>query len=66
MIRADTAAKAYIDDRQFAAPVPIRLPLKAGIHRVRVLYTESNSYSAVKWVTIHAGQTAAISFSEID
>jgi len=65
-IRADGKAKAYVDDSQFAAPVPIRLPLKAGIHRVRVVFVETNTTSAVKWVTVRAGQTAAVSFSEID
>jgi serine/threonine protein kinase len=65
-IQADAKAKAYVDDRQFAAPVPIRLPLKAGIHRVRVVFVETNTSSAVKWINVKAGKTTPVLFSEID
>jgi serine/threonine protein kinase len=65
-IRADAKAKAYIDERQFAAPVPVKLPLKAGIHRVKVVFVETNTSSETKWVTVEAGKTASVYFSEIE
>ena len=62
-ITADAPAKAYIDDRQYSAPVPIdSLVLDPGIHRVRVLFTETDTYSSTQWVTIRAGKTTRVHF----
>jgi hypothetical protein len=65
-ITADGKAKAYIDDRRFAAPVPVRLPMAPGIHTVRVLFVETNHWSSTKWVTIETGKTKSVFFSSLE
>lgn len=65
-ITADGKAKAYIDDRRFASPVPIRLPLRPGIHTVRVLFVETNHWSSTRWVTIKTGKTKSVFFSSLE
>ena len=60
-ITADSPAQAYIDDG-LPVPVPSRLPLPAGIHRVRVKFVETETFSATRWIAIKPGQTARASF----
>lgn len=62
LVASDSPARAYIDDRQFAAPVPARLPMAPGIHRVRVQFIETESFSETKWVSIRAGRSTHVEF----
>ena len=63
-VNTDSAARVYVGDRPQALPAPLKkLPLDAGIHRIRVFFEESKSFSDTQWVSIKRGQTFTLYFS---
>ena len=63
-VNTDSPAKVFIGDRPKAIPAPLKkLPLDAGIHRVRVFFEVSKSFSDTQWVSIKSGQTFTLYFS---
>ena len=63
-VNTDSSARVYIGDRPSALPAPLkRLPMESGIHRIRVFFEETKSFSDTQWVSIKPGQTFTLSFS---
>ncbi|MFH1129711.1 MAG: serine/threonine-protein kinase, partial [Pseudomonadota bacterium] len=59
----ETPARIVIDDVFLEKLAPAEnLPLKPGIHRIKVIFPDQQIVSDTKWVKIEAGQQTSISF----